>query len=157
MADVVREAHIDRSYLKSCGIIALDPVQEEGVKPKKKKLQASYEDMVKFWKRDKQLIREANVVFDMSPTFKSEGVAHELAYARYFLWKPVVRVYEGQPMPPKASVAFFEDDMLASSLLEACVESRNHWGTWIKRAKWRTKLLARCLWKFMLYQIQEWK
>jgi len=132
-------------------------VAEEGVKPKKKKLQSSYQDMVKFWKRDKEMIRQAHVVFDMTPGMKSEGVAHELAYGRYFLWKPVVRVYKDGNLPPKGSVAFFEDDLLARSLPEACAVALKHWGTWQKRFMWRAKLLVRCLPKAILYQIQEWK
>lgn len=161
MEDVVKEAAADRKYLRECGdgkvFIPLDPVQEEGVKPRKKKLQASYDDMVNFWKRDKQLIREANVVFDMTPGMKSEGVAHELAYARYFLWKPVVRVYRDGNLPPKGSVAFFEDDVLAQSLFEACVIADSKWGTIGQRFRWRFSLLRRCLWKFIKYQAGEWK
>ncbi len=158
MADVVREAANDRMFLSGfVGWDCLDPVEEEGVKPENRKLQASYEDMVGFWRRDKQLIREANVIFDMTPSMKSEGVAHELAYARYCLWKPVVRVYTSGVLPPKGSVAYFEDDVIVGSLLEACAMTDNLWGTRAKRIRWRLSLLRRCLWKFIRYQIGEFK
>ena len=156
MEDVVNEATNDRGIFRFYGIDPLDPVAEEGVKKKKKKLQSTYKAMVKFWKRDKEMIREAHVLFDTTPGMKSEGVAHEIGYARYFLWKPVVRVYKDGILPPKSSIACFEDDLIVGSLDEACRRSLEKWGTPSKRFKWRLSLYFRSLPKALLYKLREW-
>ena len=58
------------------------------------------------------MIRDAHVVFDLSGGAKSEGCAHEVGYARYFLYKPVVRLYPFLG----SSVARLEDDYIVASL-----------------------------------------
>lgn len=155
--EVVEDAIVDRVFLESAGFIVLCPVMVEGVKATKDTLQASKEEMDSFWFRDKEMIREANVVFDMSPDRKSEGVAHELGYARYSLWKPVVRVYPPGKLPPRASVAYFEDDYVCDSLIEAIEYVLRVHGTFYKRLMWRLDLLNRCILKWILFQIKEIK
>ncbi len=118
--ELVERSFLVGQILSDNHIEVLDPVKCEGVKSTSKPTQASFEDLDKFWRRDKEMIREAHVVFDITPEKKSEGVAHEIGYARYFLWKPVVRVYMNGGMPTRASVAYFEDDLLTYSLEEAC-------------------------------------
>lgn len=137
-------------------IEVLDPVAAEGVKATTTACQSSFDDLKKFWRRDKEMIRSAHVLFDITPEKKSEGVAHEIGYARYFLWKPVVRVYMNGGMPTKASVVHFEDDIITYSLPEACVLANHHWGTPWKRLKWRLKLYNRCLLQALRYKLQEW-
>ena len=137
-------------------ITVLDPVEWEGVKPTDAPTQASFADLKIFWKRDKQMIRDCHVVFDITPERKSEGVAHEIGYARYFLWKPVVRVYRNGGRPTAASVIHFEDDVIADSLEEACTVALALWGTRWKRLKWRLSLYNRCLVKAFIYKLQEW-
>lgn len=156
--DVYYEAKAEKKYLEKHGITVLDPVAEEGVKPRAKKIKTTYTQLIKFWSRDKEMIRQCNVVFDMTPWLKSEGVAHEIAYARYHLWKPVVRVYtEKNPKPSKGSVAYFEDDLLARDIDHAIYEVNKRWGTWYKRFIWRIALYNRCYIKAVWYRLQEWK
>jgi hypothetical protein len=157
MAEVVKEAKLQRRLLRQWGITPLDPVGEEKVKPLNKPLKATYNKMVKYWRRDKQMIREAHVVFDMTPSMKSEGVAHEIGYARYCLWKPIVRVYPTiSDLPPKSSIAYFEDDVITAGITHASHVAYIQWGTWTKRTIWRIKLFKRCFLKFVIFQIKEW-
>ncbi len=155
--EVVNDATADKNFLEQAGFSVLCPVVTEGVENTKDVLQASKSDMMTFWTRDKEMIREANIVFDMSPNRKSEGVAHELGYARYSLWKPVVRVYPVGKLPPSASVAFFEDDYICDTLVEAIEYSLRVHGTFYKRVKWRANMLNRCLLKWIINQVKEWK
>ncbi len=155
--DVYNEAIQDKSFLERAGITVLDPVIEEGVCPTKEVLMASYEQMTTFWKRDKQMIREAHAVLDMTPVMKSEGVAHELGYARYHLWKKIIRVYPVNKLPPKGSVAYFEDDYLTDNLLDAVRELYQTHGTVWKRIKWRLAILNRCLIKAFIFHLGEFK
>lgn len=155
--DVVVEAANDKLFLESCGFEVLCPVTEEKLPSTKDVICASKAQMDHYWKRDKQMIREANVVVDMTPHMKSEGVAHELAYARYFLYRPVVRLYPFDKMPGEASVARFEDDALFDSILPMIDYIKENHGTRWKRLKWRAKLYVRCLPKMVLYWFGSWK
>lgn len=155
-SEVVAEAAKDRDYLRRAGFIVLDPVEEEGVKAGKGTILASKKQMDEFWKRDKELIREANLVFDMTPLHKSEGVQHEIAYARYFLWKPVVRVFPLGKLPPASSISFYEDDCVVDSLDEAIEYSLRVHETWFKRFNWRLRLYRRCYLKACIYKFLEW-
>jgi len=139
------------------GIEILSPVIEEGIKPQIKKVSASREDLINFWKRDKELIRKANVIVDLTPEKKSEGVAHEIGYARYFLWKPIVRVYDICSAPSSSSsVAYFEDDLLITGLPYAALWIKEKWGSRYKRFIWRIKLYNRCYIKGLYYKLLEW-
>jgi hypothetical protein len=131
---VVREALRDKRLLEAVGITVLDPVTEEGVEASDETLMTTVELMDKFWRRDKEMIRQAHVVFDMTPQRKSEGVAHELGYARYSLWKPVIRVFPHGKLPAASSVAFYEDDYVTDDLAAAVVYANDSFGTWRKRA-----------------------
>ena len=155
--EVVYEARLDRDVLEFFDIQPLCPVAEEKVRAEFAKLQSTPEQMMTFWPRDKKMIEESNVLFDMSPQMKSEGVAHEIGYARYFLYKPVIRVYKGGNVPPKSSVAFFEDDYIADSLLDAILYVKKTHGTLLKRLLWRLNLYRRCLPKMIRVWFQAWK
>ena len=136
------------------GIEVLDPVLEEGVKPDTKVLSNTVEEVAGHWKRDKALIRRAHILVDLTPNLKSEGVSHEIGYARYFLWKPVIRVGANFPA---SSVAHFEDDVIAPSLYHAARIADERFGTFGKRFIWRVKLYWRCYLKACLYKLGEWK
>ena len=156
MKEVYYEAKKERQYLERQGFRVLDPVSEEGVRPRNKNIQATYKELVKFWKRDKEMIRQANMVFDMTPWLKSEGVAHEIGYARYHLWKPVFRVYGKEKRPSAGSVAYFEDDVLAKDIDHAIYKAEQMFGTWYKRFVWRIALYNRCWLKAEWYRLLSW-
>ena len=155
--EVVAEATADKEMLEKAGFTVLCPVIAECVPSTKQILMSSKKAMDEYWPRDKEMIREANLVFDMSPGMNSEGVKHEIGYARYCLWKPVVRVFPSGKLPTKSSVAYFEDDIVCDSLIEAIEYSLRVHGTFWKRATWRLNMLNRSLLKWIWYQIGEFK
>lgn len=155
--DVVKEAKSDKEFFEKSGFKVNCPVEKERIPSTKQVLLASKKALQTFWPQDKKLIRESHVLIDMSPTYNSEGVKHELAYARFCLWKPVVRVFPSGQLPIGSSVAYLEDDMVCDSLLEAVEYIYRVHGTLYKRLKWRMLMLLRCLPKWIMYQIQEFK
>lgn len=148
------ESEMARAVLSVFGIETLDPVYAEGVDRGERQLTNSLEDLKVYWARDKQLIREAHVLIDLTPGMKSEGVSHEIGYARYFLWKPVIRVGNAFPL---ASVAHFEDDAIVSDLWDAGLTIDRLWGTLRKRIVWRMRMYKRCLFRAWRYKMGEWK
>lgn len=155
--DVVAEAKRDAEFLSKAGFAVLCPVIAENVKPTKEHLLSSRKAMESYWPRDKEMIREAHVVLDMTPHLNSEGVKHELGYARYALWKPVVRVFPTGKLPVASSVAYFEDDSIVDSLPEAVEYIYRVHGSWFNRFTWRIRMLNRSLGKWLLYQAGEFK
>lgn len=155
--DVVKEAELDFKFFGSAGFDVLCPVLAEKVKNETGIVQATKQQMDIFWKRDKEMIREAHIVLDMSPLAPSEGVKHELGYARYCLWKPIVRIFPPGKLPLRASVAFYEDDYICDSHIEAIEYIFRVHGTLFKRFKWRFKMLNRCLLRWLQHQVREFK
>lgn len=155
--EMVEMALKNKKIFEGMGIMVLDPILEEHVKPVKGALVDTPTSLIKdYWNRDKQMIREAHVVVDTTPEQKSEGSAHEIGYARYFLWKPVVRMYSGENKPLSA-IVFFEDDLIVHSVEEAAIQIHKYWGTWAKRFMWRLSLYNRCWFKALRYKLMEWK
>lgn len=149
--ELVAQSAYVKKVLNFYGLEILDPISVEGVKKDDKPLMNAPGVLKKYWKRDKEMIRQAHVVLDVTGPAKSEGVAHEIGYARFFLWKPVVRVYPN--LGP--SIARFEDDLIVSNLHEAGWMINDLWGTRKKRLTWRLKMLNRCLLRFFYYQFLE--
>lgn len=154
--EVVQEAADDATWLRSAGFTVLCPVERENVEPTKQVLRSSRKAMESYWPEDKRMIREAHVVFDMSPHLNSEGTKHELGYARYFLWMPVVRIFPYGKLPISSSVARFEDDYICDSLEEATEYVYRTHGTWFKRFVWRLNMYKRCRLKALVYEIMGW-
>lgn len=155
--EVVAEAKADKEFLEKAGFTVLCPVEKEEVPATKQVLISSKKAMESYWPKDKQMIEEADVLFDLTPEKKSEGVAHEIGYARYFLYRPVVRVYRDGKLPTPSSVAYFEDDYVTDSLIDAVEYTLRVHGTRAKRLKWRLKLYARCLPKMIRVWFMSWK
>lgn len=151
---IAQSKHVHR-ILGNWGITVLDPIAAENVKDSDKPLHNTGTQLAEYWQRDKRMIREAHVLLDITGPAKSEGVAHEIGYARYNLWKPVVRIYAENKS--KISVARFEDDIIVESLPQAAEAIVKHWGTRNKRIVWRIKMLMRCLPRWIKYQMGEWK
>lgn len=155
--EVVKEAIADKQLLEAAGFEVLDPVTAEQVKPTHEKLKASKEMMDLFWPRDKQMIREANVVFIMSPNVASLGCIREYGYARYHLWKKVITVFPFNSLPTEGAVCYYEDDYVTDSIIDAIGEAYRTHGTLWKRLKWRFNLYRRCWLKAILNRLKEWK
>lgn len=155
--EMVETAKKNKAVFEAAGIEVLDPIIEEHVKAEHKPLIEKDLDILKgYWDRDKAMIREAHVVVDTTPEAKSEGVAHEIGYARYALWKPIVRLY-APDAKPTSLIAVFEDDLIVHSPQEAAIQIKKYWGTRMKRFMWRISLLNRCLLRWVWYQVKEWK
>lgn len=155
--DVVKEAVADKEFFERAGFRVNCPVEKENIPSTKQVLLASKKALLTFWPQDKKLIREAHVFVDMSPTYNSEGVKHELAYARFCLWKPVVRVFPSGKLPIGSSVAYLEDDYVCDSLEEAVEYVYRVHGSWVKRFNWRIRMLNRCLVRWTWFQLNEFK
>ena len=155
--EVVNEAIKDKEYFEKNGFTVLCPVISENVKPTQERLVSSKKQMDEFWPRDKQMIREAHVVFDMTPHLNSEGCKHEIGYARYFLYKPIIRIFPKGQLPFKSSVAYYEDDFITDDTSVAVDYAKSNFGTTWKRIKWRLMLYKRCLPKMVYYWITAWK
>lgn len=155
--DVVAEAKADKEFLEKAGFTVLCPVEKEEVPATKQILLSSKKAMEDYWPKDKQMIEACDVLFDLTPERKSEGVAHEIGYARYFLYRPVVRIYREGKLPVPSSVAYFEDDYITDSLVDAIEYTLRVHGTRWKRLKWRLNLYNRCLPKMMRTWFASWK
>ncbi len=151
--ELIKESQEAALVAGSYGVELLDPVLVENVKKGKKPLHNKQAALEEYWRRDKEMIRKAHVLLDYTGPAKSEGVAHEIGYARFALWKPVVRLWPD--LGP--SVAWIEDDLIVFSPDDAFSLIEENWGTWQKRAKWRLKMLMRSLPKWLYYQVLEWK
>ena len=155
--EIVKTSNKNKKIFEAAKIIVLDPILEEHVKAEHHLLVDKPLDILKgYWDRDKVMIREAHVIVDTTPEAKSEGVAHEIGYARYSLWKPIVRMYS-HASKPTSMLAVFEDDLIVHSPEEAAIQIQKYWGTRFKRTLWRIGLLNRCLPKWVWYQIKEFK
>lgn len=155
--DVVKESEKDTKFFTDAGFKVNCPVSKENIQPTKQKLLASKKALLTYWPEDKRMIRESNIVIDMSPNFNSEGVKHEIGYSRYCLWKPIVRIFPTGELPIGSSVSYLEDDYICDSLEEAVEYIYRVHGTFWKRTKWRLAMINRCLPKWLWYQIGEWK
>ena len=154
--DVVAESEKALEAFSKFGIGVLDPVTAEKVKPSKKTINTTYSVLDGYWKRDKEMIREAHVLVDITPERKSEGVAHEIGYARYHLWKPVVRVYPKGQVPSNLSVAYFENDFIVDDMEVAARYIERMYGNWFKRFIWRIQLYRRSWLRATWHRLLEW-
>lgn len=154
--EVVAEARADKAFLELCGFEVLCPVVGEAVKPTKTKLKSTKKQMDIYWKRDKQMIREAHVVFNMSPHLPSLGVIREHGYARYHLWKKVISIFPKGKLPSKGAVPFYEDDFVTDNFYAGIREARRTHGTYWNRLKWRFGIYNRAWLRAKGYRLLEW-
>lgn len=155
--EVVKEAKKDKEFFEAAGFDVLCPVISEGVEPTKQILRSSKKAMDTYWARDKQMIREAHILFNMSPDQPSLGVIREHGYARYNLWKKVISVFPPGKLPAKAAICHYEDDYVTDNIMDAVCEAYRTHGTLWKRIKWRIRMLNRSVPKWLLYQLLEFK
>lgn len=155
--EVVREAEFDKKYLELAGFTVLDPVTSEGVTSSKEILLSGKDLMDEYWPRDKQMIRDAHLILNMSPHTPSIGVIREHGYARYHLWKKVISVFPTGQIPPAGAICHYEDDYVTDSLTDAIGEAmRTHSTPW-RRLVWRLGIYKRCLIKALWHHALEIK
>lgn len=154
--DLRQESDITQIVLNRHGINVIDPVLEEKIPATDEAVpNRPDEDGLTIWRGDEAAIRKAHVLIDITPEMKSEGVLWEICYARFFLWKPVIRVYKPGSSPHMATI--FKGDAIAFSLEEAASIINERWGTRKKRVHWRLGMLKRSIPKFLKYQYGEFK
>ena len=135
--------------LEKHGIIVLSPVIEEDIKPCNKKMnQPSQKQLAFYWNRDKWMIRQSHVLFDIAGNVVSQGVTHELGFSRYFLFRPVVRL-----LKIKGPSVAIEEDSLVDSVEDAAKLIVKNWGTPWRRLKWKFRLFGRCFFPYIKTRI----
>jgi hypothetical protein len=147
-AAMVKEAKEAVATLSKYGITCISPVLEEKVEDMPPGLLTGFteEELRAEWVKDKEFIKQAHIVFDLSAAspIRSEGAVHEFLYARYALFKPVVRLF---PKGLGPSITRLENAVIVQTLDEAGVEIVTRWGTRIQRIQWRIK--ERIFWKWL--------
>ena len=130
-------------------IKVLNPVIEEGIPYEHTSLEnVPQETLEHFWRRDKEMIRESDVVIDYLTMNMSDGSNKEVAYSRWCLWKPTVRVWNGKG----GLISRIEDDIVVSTYIDALILINERWGTHQKLGQWRYSMLTRCFPKWLEYQ-----
>lgn len=153
--EVVAEALRDKEILEKAGFEVLCPVVEENVPSTKEVLRSSKKAMDQYWPRDKAMIREAHLVFNMSPHLPSLGVIREHGYSRYHLWKKVISVFPKGSLPMKAAVCYYEDDFVTDSLDYAIDDALKTHKTRYTRILWRLRFWPLALVKSNIEKIVE--
>lgn len=124
-ADVIVTRSLEgQQAARTYGIIPLDPVEEEGVLPRNRIVQASLPQLKAFWKRDKEMLAEADCLINLDANKKSDGVYMEIGIMKYKYKKPVVLVY---PVGiPKACISSLEVDYVTDEVETGMAWIRNH-------------------------------
>jgi len=152
-ATMVKEAKDAVTILNKYGITCISPVLEENIDPDHEILEDLTElELAKEWKKDKDFVKKCHVVLDLAAAspLRSEGATHEYLYARYALFKPVVRLF---PKGLGVSIARLENGYIVQTLDEAGIAIINKWGTRSRRILWRIE--ERIFWKwFKLLRLQ---
>ena len=144
---MVKEAKEAIAILSKYGIKCISPVLEEKVENTTGVLDViSEEELAREWKKDKEFVKQCHVVFDLSAAspIRSEGATTEYLYARFALFKPIIRLF---PKGLGPSITKFENAVIVQTLDEAAVEIVTRWGSRIQRIQWRIQ--ERIFWKWL--------
>lgn len=149
--ELVQEAMLTKRALENYGFEVLDPIVAENVANIHEPLtQVDASQLERYWRRDKEMIREADILLDFMSCNKSDGVAKELGYARWCLWKPVVRVFPNLGF----SISRIEDDVIVENLPDAIGVMINRFGSYEKLKAWRQDIWNKCFSKWMYEQLK---
>lgn len=147
--ELVKEEEYTTRFITNHGFAVLDPIKAEGVKSVHEPLtQISSEQLERYWRRDKEMIREADIILDYNTCNKSDGANKEIGYARWCLWKPVIRVFPNCGI----NISRIEDDVVVGSMTEAMNVAIERWGDYEKLRQWRQAMWDRCFDKWLAEQ-----
>ncbi len=147
--EMLVEAKMLVRVLGNHGIKALNPVLEEDIPNEHILLPTvSSDTLFHYWRRDKEMIREADILIDYMTQNMSDGSNNEIAYNRWTLWKPTIRVWNGKG----ALISRIEDDLVVPNLLEAIELIKEKFGTYKQLGQWRTELLTKSYHTWLSYQ-----
>jgi hypothetical protein len=144
---MIKEAHDAVAILSKYGIKCISPVLEEQIEDKPGPLIPFSEDELRAeWLKDKEFVKKCHVVIDLSAAspIRSEGATTEYLYARFALFKPIVRLF---PKGLGPSITRFENAVIVQTLDEAGVEILTRWGSRAQRIAWRVR--ERIFWKWL--------
>lgn len=146
-----QEAEMLVRVLDAYGYEALNPVIEEKVPNVHEILPSSTsEQLERYWKRDKEMIRDADLLLDYQSNNLSDGASKELGYARYCLWKPTIRIVTR----PGFLISKLEDDVVVESLTDAINIITARFGSYEKLAAWRQNMWDHSFQKWFAYQLE---
>ena len=147
--EMTMEAQMLVRVLGNHGIRALNPVLEERIPNEHILLpNVPLATLEHYWRRDKEMIREADITIDYLTQNLSDGSNNEVGYSRWCLWKPTIRVWTGKG----ALISRIEDDIVVPTLMDAMKVIKEKWGTYEKLGKWRTEMLQRSYPSWISYQ-----
>jgi nucleoside 2-deoxyribosyltransferase len=147
--EILREANMLVRVCKEWGFEGLNPALRENIQSVHEHLNKIPDAILEqFWRDDKAMIRDADILLDYKTQNKSDGANQEIGYARWCLWKPVVRVWYG----PGALISRLEDDVVVDTIGTAMHVISDRWGTYEKLLAWREKIMRRSYYKWHLYQ-----
>lgn len=147
--EMLVEAQMLVRVLGNYGIKALNPVLEEKISNEHVLLpNVPEETLARFWKRDKEMIRESDILIDYLTQNMSDGSNNEVGYNRWCLWKPTIRVWNGKG----ALISRMEDDMVVPNLIDAIGLITEKFGTYEKLKAWRIEMLSRSYPKWSEHQ-----
>ena len=147
--EMLVEAQMLVRVLGNYNIRALNPVLEEQIPSEHILLpMVPEETLARFWRRDKEMIRESDILIDYLTQNMSDGSNNEVGYNRWCLWKPTVRVWNGKG----ALISRIEDDIVVPTLLDAIQLINEKWPTPEALGQWRTEMLERSFPAWVNYQ-----
>lgn len=147
--EMILEAEMLVRVLGNYEIQALNPVLEEKLPNEHVILEnVPLEKLERFWRRDKEMIRESDILIDYLTQNLSDGSNKEVGYNRFCLWKPTIRVWNGKG----ALISRIEDDVVVPTLIDAINLIKEKYSTYEQLGEWRTAMLERSYPKWVEYQ-----
>lgn len=148
--EVRQESDMLVRVLQNYGLEPLSPVIEENIPYVHELLHANDQaTLERYWKRDKEMLRESDIMLDYMSCNTSDGVGKELGYTRYCLWKPTIRVYPGL----RCAISKLEDDAVVESLNEAIDVITRRFGSYEKLRMWRQAMWDRSFISWLTEQL----
>lgn len=148
--ELLRESQEAISKLEDAGFTVLSPVIEEGVPNKHIKLTNTLGRLRGYWRRDKEMLKEAHIMLDLNSQGKSDGVNVEMGFTRFYMFKPLVRIHPSLG----CTISRLEYDCVTDTLESAIALMVERWGTKQKLREWRLKMLNRCIPKIVKDQFK---
>lgn len=151
--ELVQEAALTTRVLTNFGFEVLDPIIEEKIQSVHEVLGSGTVGphlLEQYWRRDKEMIRDADLLLDYNTHNKSDGAITEIGYTRFGLWKPVIRIL------PQGGFAIsrLEHDFVTETLVEAVALMVDKFGTYEHLRKWRQAMWDRCFAKWFDEQMK---
>jgi len=147
--DLVKQAALIQNLGRHYGVEILDPIVEEGVEESHVLLANNLDTLRKFFSRDKEMIRKAHILIDITADRKSFGTEYEIGYARYHLHRPCIRVHPNLAH----SVAVIESDVICRDVETAFRTAVMLFGSPFQRLLWAIHIAKHSWWRLILVRL----